>query len=72
MRTLAVFSGTMGNTKKNYKEIETLRQRGRLRYLERIQEEQEAEKEINEYHPDDCDADRPDGERSISGERSPS
>lgn len=38
--------------KKSYKEVETLRQRGKLRYLERQAEEQEAEQAIREYRPE--------------------
>lgn len=34
---------------KNYKEKKTEQERGRKRYLERLIEEQEAEKEIQEY-----------------------
>lgn len=35
--------------KTNYKEKETLRERGTKRYQERLVEEKEAEKEIKEY-----------------------
>lgn len=38
--------------KKNYKEKETIRERGKKRYLERISEEEEAEQEIKNYKPD--------------------
>ena len=52
---------------KNYKEKKTEQERGRKRYLERLIEEQEAEKEIQEYERDeptepgkDCVGRRPD------------
>lgn len=38
---------------KNYKELETEKQKGKRRYIERRVEELEAEKEINEYDPTD-------------------
>lgn len=36
-------------TKKSYKEIENEKTRGRKRYLERVQEDLEAEEEIEEF-----------------------
>jgi len=36
-------------TKKSYKEIENEKLRGRKRYLERVQEEKDAEEEIEEF-----------------------
>lgn len=41
-------------SKKNYKELENEKTRGKKRYLERVIEEEEADKEINNYqeeHP---------------------
>lgn len=50
---------------KNYKEKKTEQERGRKRYLERLIEEQEAEKEIQEYENSEDGSDAPglDGER---------
>ena len=39
-------------TKKTYKEIENEKTRGRKRYLERVQETEDAEKEIKEFIPE--------------------
>jgi hypothetical protein len=41
----------MGNTK-NYKEKETIKERGTKRFRERVVEEKEAEKEIKDYERD--------------------
>ncbi len=38
---------------KTYKEKETEKQRGKKRYLERIVEEQEADKEIEQYEKEE-------------------
>lgn len=40
---------------KNYKERETLKERGTKRYQERIVEEQEAEQEIKQYIHEELD-----------------
>jgi len=57
---------------KSYKEKKTEQERGRKRYLERLIEEQEAEKEIQEYEnsTDGSDAPGLDGERSKYMQRS--
>lgn len=39
-------------TKKTYKELENEKTRGRKRYLERVQETEEAEQQIREFVPD--------------------
>lgn len=39
------------------------------KYLQRLIEQEEAEKEIDEYCTDECDVDRFDGERFIGRER---
>jgi hypothetical protein len=38
---------------KNYKEKETLKERGTKRFQERLAEEKEAEKEIKQYQPEE-------------------
>lgn len=57
---------------KNYKEKKTEQERGRKRYLERLIEEQEAEKEIQEYEnsEDGSSPDRLDGDRLEYRQRS--
>ena len=57
---------------KNYKEKKTEQERGRKRYLERLIEEQEAEKEIQEYEnsEDGSGPDRLDGQRLEYRQRS--
>ena len=57
---------------KNYKEKKTEQERGRKRYLERLIEEQEAEKEIQEYEnsEDGSSTDRLDGQRLEYRQRS--
>lgn len=45
-------AGGMTN-KKSYKERETEQKRGRLRYLERLAEDEEARQEIAEYHKEE-------------------
>lgn len=42
-------------TKKTYREIEKEKERGRLRYLERVQEEKEADLEIKEFVPEELE-----------------
>jgi hypothetical protein len=48
MTTLTECINTLAS-KKNYKEIENEKTRGKRRYLERINEEKEAEKLIRDY-----------------------
>jgi len=48
MTTLTEFISTLAS-KKNYKEIENEKTRGKRRYLERINEEKEAEQLIKDY-----------------------
>jgi hypothetical protein len=57
---------------KNYKEKKTEQERGRKRYLERLIEKQEAEKEIQEYEnsEDGNSPDRLDGDRLEYRQRS--
>jgi hypothetical protein len=51
-------------SKKSYKELENEATRGRKRYLERVQEEAEAEEEIKQFSPEQLELDFPerDGE----------
>lgn len=55
---------------KTYKEYDTEKNRGKKRYIERIIEEKEADKEIKEYEDstDESGTDRLDGERPIGRE----
>jgi hypothetical protein len=41
----------------NYKEIETIKERGKKRFQERLAEEKEAEREIKEFDPEDRESD---------------
>jgi hypothetical protein len=54
---------TQLTNKKTYKEIENEKSRGKKRFLERIAETKDAEKEIKEYVPDEREFPSPEQER---------